>query len=636
MIIYSGTLADFESDVDGGLLAEKLSAAVYEKMGRTTSRSEFSSWQNSLNHMYIVLGMSEVPKDAGIAVEYNIPYTGKRVDMIVAGTDDEGVGSAVVIELKQWMTAESVVEKDGIVKTMLGGSMNETTHPSFQAWSYVQVINDYNVCIQDGLLRLRPCAYLHNYDITDKDPLTDPAYNFYMAEAPLFGIRDKNKLREFIQTYIRHGDRNNVIEMIEGGKLRPSKSLQDCIVSMVKGNREFVMIDGQKIVFEEILEQSRRSKTDPLKRVIIVEGGPGTGKSVLAINLLAKLTDSGCLSAYVTKNSAPRNVYFRKLSEGKERLSRSVTSVKNMFKGSGAFTSSGKNDFDVLLVDESHRLVEKSGMFKNHGENQIKEIIKASKLSVFFIDESQRVTLDDIGTIENIERFARSCNALIKRMELDSQFRCDGSDGYVAWVDDVLEIGETANFDTVDDFEYDIELFDDPNELRRSIREKNLVANRSRMVAGYCWDWRTDKKCDPEYHDVKIPDSGFEMSWNLGSTDTWAVDETSIDEVGCIHTCQGLEFDYVGVIIGDDLTFSDGKVLTDRTKRASTDRSLRGLKQKYPDLEERERVADRIIRNTYRTLMTRGMRGCYIYCTDLPLQEHMRSRIDKFNKNPKN
>lgn len=632
MIIYSGTLADFESDVDSGLLTGKLSAAVYEKMGRSTPHSEFSSWQNSLNDMYIVLGRSEVPKDAGVAVEYNIPYTGKRVDMIITGTDDEGIGSAVVIELKQWTVAESVVEKDGIVRTILGGSMNETTHPSFQAWSYAQVISDYNICVQDGQLRLRPCAYLHNYDIGERDPLTDPAYNFYMTQAPLFGIHDKNRLRKFIQTYIRHGDSGNVIEMIDGGRLRPSKSLQDCIVSLVNGNREFIMIDGQKVAFEEILDQAEMSRTDSSKRVIIVEGGPGTGKSVLAINLLAKLTEKGDVAAYVTKNSAPRNVYFRKLSEGKGNLSHSVTSVKNMFKGSGAFVASGKSDFNVLLVDESHRLMEKSGMFKNKGENQIKEIIDASKLSIFFIDESQRVTLDDIGTVDNIERSARSSGARVKRMELDSQFRCDGSDGYMAWVDEVLGIRETANFDTVDDFKYDIRLFDDPNELRHYIEEKNLAANRSRMVAGYCWDWRSDKKDDPEYHDVRIPNFEFGMSWNLGSTGTWAIDEASIHEIGCIHTCQGLEFDYVGIIIGDDLAYRDGKVVTDRTKRARTDQSLRGLRQKYQNPEEREKVADRIIRNTYRTLMTRGMKGCYIYCTDKPLQEHLRMRINRFKK----
>ena len=222
MIIYNGLLSEFESDIDDGVLATKLSDALKEKMGRTTPFSEFSSWHNSLESMYIVLSNSNVPKDAGIAIEYNIPYTGKRVDMIVSGTDSEGTGSAVVIELKQWTVTESVEEKDGIIKTILGGFMNETVHPSFQAWSYVQVINDYNMCVQDGLLNLRPCAYLHNYNIQENDPLTNPVYNYYMTEAPLFGARDRTELRKFIEKYIRYGDRKNVIEMIDGGRLRPS------------------------------------------------------------------------------------------------------------------------------------------------------------------------------------------------------------------------------------------------------------------------------------------------------------------------------------------------------------------------------------------------------------------------------
>lgn len=632
MIIYSGTLANFESDIDNGVLTEKLREAVQEKMGRSTPYSEISSWHNSLESMYIVLNGSDVPKDAGVAIEYNIPYTGKRVDMIISGTDSSDVGSAIIIELKQWTVTESVEEKDGIIKTILGGSMNETVHPSFQAWSYVQVINDYNMCVQDGLLELRPCAYLHNYNVQENDPLTNPVYNYYMTEAPLFGARDRSKLRKFIERYIRHGDRNNIIEMIDGGRLRPSKSLQNCIVSLVEGNREFVMIDGQKVAYEEIIRQANLSRMDTKKRVIIIEGGPGTGKSVLAVNLLAELTSEGDLATYVTKNSAPRRVYHKKLTKGKSKLSRSVTSVRNMFKSSGSFTKSDKNDFDALIVDESHRLMEKSGLFKHMGENQIKEIIHASKLSVFFIDESQRVTLDDIGTIENIEKFAKRAGAYIRKMELESQFRCDGSDGYIAWLDDLLEIRETANFDTVDDFKYDVRLFDDPKELRMVIEKMNSKKNKSRMVAGYCWNWKSDMRNDPGYHDIKIEEYDFGMSWNLGSTDTWAIDSESVNEIGCIHTCQGLEFDYVGVIIGDDMRFEEGRIITDRTKRARTDRSLHGLNTRYPDSEEADVIADTIIRNTYRTLMTRGMKGCYIYCTDEPLQEYFRERIERFNK----
>ena len=153
--------------------------------------------------------------------------------------------------------------------------------------------------------------------------------------------------------------------------------------------------------------------------------------------------------------------------------------------------------------------------------------------------------------------------------------------------------------------------------------ERNKARNRSRILAGYCWDWLKEGQNNSSVHDIRIGD--FEMSWNLGNTTTFAIDENSVNEVGCIHTSQGLEFDYAGVIIGDDMRYKDGHIVTDFTKRAKTDQSLKGIKKLYkenPELALAE--ADEIIKNTYRTLMTRGMKGCYVYCTDKELAEHFR------------
>ena len=197
------------------------------------------------------------------------------------------------------------------------------------------------------------------------------------------------------------------------------------------------------------------------------------------------------------------------------------------------------------------------------------------KFSIFFIDENQRVTLKDNGSIDEIKNMQRYYDAGIYKMELKSQFRCDGSDGYLAWLDNVLEIRETANFDL--DTKYDFKVFDNPNELRKAIVEKNKINNKSRLVAGYCWDWINEGKNKTDVHDITIPEYDFAMSWNLGNSSTWAIDKESINEIGCIHTCQGLEFDYVGVIIGDDLRFEDGHIVTDYTKRAKTDQSLKGI-----------------------------------------------------------
>lgn len=268
-------------------------------------------------------------------------------------------------------------------------------------------------------------------------------------------------------------------------------------------------------------------------------------------------------------------------------------------------------------------------MFQNLGENQINEIIYAAKCAIFFIDENQRVTLKDIGSVEMIVKFAKQLGANITKMELTSQFRCDGSDGYIAWIDDVLQIRETANYNYMG-LDYDFRIYSDPNEMFNEIKKLNEKNNKCRVVAGYCWDWVKDKKNDPNYYDIVIPEHNFKKSWNLGNTDTWAIDPDSIEQIGCIHTCQGLEFEYVGVIIGNDLVYRSGEVVTDYTKRAKTDQSLKGIKKLMKeDPEYAEKTADQIIRNTYRTLLTRGQKGCFVYCTDKELENYLRDRIEK-------
>lgn len=389
----------------------------------------------------------------------------------------------------------------------------------------------------------------------------------------------------------------------------------------MEGNQEFIMLDEQKVVYEEILKTALLCMNDQKKRTIIVKGGPGTGKTVVAINLLAKLTNEGLFAQYTSKNSAPRNVYAKKLVGHKK------SSINNMFKGAGSYIDAEKNIVDTIICDEGHRLTAKTQLGpKIAGENQIKEIINAGLCSVFFIDESQRVTLNDIGTVAEIRKWVDELESDVTELELLSQFRCNGSDGYLAWLDDVLEIRETANFD-IKDIDYDIRIVDSPTEVRDLIIETNRAHNHSRILAGYCWEWIKSGKNDSSVHDIKIDD--FEMSWNLGNTTTFAIDEDSVNEVGCIHTSQGLEFDYAGVIIGDDMRFEKGHIVTDFTKRAKTDQSLKGIKKLYKENPQYAlKEADEIIKNTYRTLMTRGMKGCYVYCTDSNLAHYLRERLE--------
>ena len=622
MIVYEGIKSEFLNSVMNGTIAEEVRQRIFEKMGRTTPKSEFDSWKNSLSRMYMVLADTSIPDHAGIAIEYNVPQTSKRVDFIVSGYDADNQSNAVIIELKQWDELKKVDGKDALVETYTGGGLREVVHPCYQVWSYATLIRDYNKTVQDQNIVLSPCAYLHNYALKENDPILDEQYKEYIEEAPVFCERDALKLREFIHRFIQKGDDKKILYEIDHGKIRPSKSLQNAISNMLKGNREFIMIDDQKVVYENILQLACKSQKDGKKRTIIVEGGPGTGKSVIAVQLLVGLTKKNQFVQYVSKNQAPRNVYKAKL-KGTVKLS----SVDNMFRGSASYVHVGKDQINTLIVDEAHRLEERSQYTKKTGnENQIKEIINASKCSVFFIDESQRVTMSDIGSVDEIKKWAKAESSEITQLKLLSQFRCNGSDGYLAWVDNTLEIQPTANYN-LEDIDYDIRVLDSPLEVRELIIEKNKINHRSRMLAGYCWDWAKVSENNANIHDIKIGD--FEMSWNLRNS-LFAVDDFSIDQIGCIHTSQGLEFDYVGLIIGDDMRYENHHIVTDFSKRAKTDQSMKGIKKlDKQDHCKAEEKADEIIKNTYRTLMTRGMKGCYIYCTDQNLRNYLKQKIQR-------
>ena len=618
MIIYSSTKQSFIQDFEQGVLVKKLHQTLTEKY-RRVGESEIHSWQTSLSYMANVMRDIAIPDLAGVAIEYIVPNTQKRVDFIITGLDQHNKEHVIIVELKQWGEAFKVADKDNIVSTYLRGGLHEVTHPSYQAWSYCSLIENFNEDVQTRPIELHPCAFLHNFDESISTELRDSIYSAILDISPMFTLGQMNNLRNFIKTYIPKPDTTNIIESIEHGRLRPSKALQDSILSMLKGNKEFVLIDDQKVEFERIKKAALDAIKNNQKTVYIVRGGPGTGKSVVAINLLAECIHNGYIAQYITSNAAPRNVYSTMLQKGFKK-----TEIKALFQGSGTFHTRSKNALQIAIVDEAHRLREKSGMYQNEGEDQIKEIINASLFSVFFIDRNQRVTFKDAGTIDKILKFSTEQKALVYEGALESQFRCNGSDGYLAWLDNVLQIAETANYDGFEG-DYDFRIFDDPNAMYAAIKAKNEINNKSRVLAGYCWDWPKEGRTTSLVKDIQILEHNFGISWNLENSTTYAIDPDSINEAGCIHTTQGLEFEYVGVIIGDDLRYENDKLIVDINKRAKTDQSIKGIKKLLKENpEEGHRIANEIVKNTYRTLMTRGQKGCYIYCTNKGLANYFK------------
>ena len=613
MIIYRATKKQFVDDVFNDTIADNIDSAFVEHLGRHTSPNEVRSWHNSMQYMYKVVNIPELPDEVGVAIEYQIPLTAKRIDFIISGLNAKKKEQIIIIELKQWDEAEPTL-KPGIVVARFQHGKAEVAHPSYQAWSYAYMLLNYNLTIQERGVEISPCAYLHNY--MPDGMINGQRYQDYVVKAPVFLKNDAARLQDYILRHIRYCSHEDIIWKIDNGKLRPSKQLADSLTSMLKGNDEFVMLDDQKVVYETAVHLAKKAQQGK-KQVLIVEGGPGTGKSVLAVNLLVTLTSEGIASQYVTKNSAPRAVYSVKLSGSYKK-----SYINNLFVGSGNFIETMPNTMGALIVDEAHRLNMKSGMFSNLGENQIKEIIKTAHFSVFFVDDCQRIHMKDVGSVEYIMQCAKEMGVDVHLEHLSSQFRCNGSDGYLSWLDNALQIRETANIRLTEE-DYDFRIFDSPTEMFNAIKHKNETNNKSRVVAGYCWDWKS--KQDHRAYDIEIPQFFFRKQWNFNSNEPWLIGEHSIDQIGCIHTCQGLELDYVGVIIGPDMVYKNNRVVTDGFKRSPNDQSLKGFKSMMAhNPKEALQAADTIIKNTYRTLMTRGMKGCYVYCCDPSLAEHFK------------
>lgn len=614
MLAYLATKTQFLNDAP--TIEDIVASAVREHLGISVGQNEYQSWRNSLgNAMSHVMHDPGIPDDVVVAIEYRLNGRRFRIDFLIAGKDDNSSDSLVIIELKQW-TDVKLSPLRNHVRTFVGGGERDVLHPSYQAHSYATHLQQFNEYVYENDVKVKSCAYLHN--CTTGEVVNDVRFHEELSRTPVFVKGEMVGLQELIRDCISSGTQTDLLRRVDEAPVRPSKQLADAAGSMLRGNEEFVLIDDQKTILETIVATATKAQVET-KQVMIIKGGPGTGKSVIAINALARLTNLRLNARYVTPNQAPREVFREKL-KGVRGLN-----VGDLFSGSASYTGSEIDQYDVLIVDEAHRLKLRH-QYSKGGTNQIHEIMDAARLTVFFIDEAQKVTWLDIGDMDAIRDYATRIGAEVQEAELVSQFRCGGSDDYMVWLDNVLGIS-TDNESYFSPDRFDFRILDNPANLKNLIDQRNEHLNKSRVVAGYCWDWVSKKK--PQLPDLVFPEFDFQATWNLYSQGQgWLVQPDSHKQVGCIHTCQGLELDYVGVIVGPDLVVRDGRLVTVPSARAKTDTSLKGFKKELKENPERaNRKADEIIRNTYRTLMSRGMRGCYVWFSDEETAEYFRNRL---------
>lgn len=623
MRLYAGSSTHFITDTTHNQIAAKLETAFFQHYRYNPSPNEVRSWQNSLRATASVFQAAGLD-DHGVLLEYQLPLTSRRLDCIVTGHDAKKGANAVIIELKQWDVAENAAVVGDKVVTWVGGGHRDVLHPSVQVGQYRQYLEDnHEVFYEEGDSRigLSACAYLHNYHVQQDDVILSEPFLPVLKTDPLFSADDVPELCGFLSSRLEAGDGLDLLTRIEESRYRPSKKLMEHVASVIAGKPEYVLLDEQLVAFERVMDSIRRGHADRRKTAVIIRGGPGTGKSVIAINLMASLLREDYVAQYATGSKAFTETLRRKIgSRG-----------GSQFKYFNSYMEAEENTIDVLIADEAHRIREVSHnrftpKAKRTDEPQIEELIRAAKVGVYFIDDRQGVRPEEIGSADLIKEHAEANDCRVFEYQLEAQFRCAGSAGFVNWIDNTLGIARTANviWDGTEDF--DFRILPSPMAVEEAIREKADEGHSARMVAGFSWKWSSPNADGTLVDDVVIGD--YERPWNakpgkrvaegIPPAPLWATDPGGIDQIGCIYTAQGFEFDYTGVIIGPDIRYDLDLQQWVGFPKDSYDTMVKRGKDQFVEL----------VKNTYRVLLSRGMKGCYAYFVDKDTERFVRSRME--------
>ena len=623
MRLYSGTSELFVQDAMRNQISEKLKASFFKAFRYSPSPAEVGSWQNSLLAMAAVIEQAKL-KDHGILLEYQLPLSSKRLDCLITGQDQNGNDNAVIVELKQWQKSDEC-DADSSVLTWLGGTKREVLHPSVQVGQYQMYLQDMHTAFYEGdnPVTLNSCAYLHNYRALTDDAIYAEKFHDTVEKHPLFTANDMESLQDYLQKPLENGNGIEVLRRIDEGCYRPSKKLLDHVSKTINSRSDFVLLDEQKIAYDRVFAEVRKDYHHQDKAVIVIRGGPGTGKSVIAINLMADLLRSGYNAQYATGSKAFTET-LRKIIGARG---------STQFKYFNSYAQAPENIVDVLICDEAHRIRESSNSrftkaALRSGIAQIEELINAAKVLVCFIDDKQVVRPVEIGSTEYILEYARQKQCRIMEYKLDVQFRCSGSESYIQWINNTLGVERTPNVIwNAGEERFDFRVMDSPEAVENALKLRLQEGFTARMTAGFCWPWSDPDAAGQLLNDVNV--GSYKRPWNanpdagrlapgIPKSSLWAYDPNGFHQVGCIYTAQGFEFDYVGVIFGNDLAYDldSGKWLGNRQN--SFDSVVKRDAGKFLDL----------VKNVYRVLLTRGVKGCYVCFIDKDTERFFRSRME--------
>ena len=625
MLIYLNSTVSFIEDIRNNTLSDIMKNNFEAGFGRRPHPSEVASWQNSLPRVRDLIELANMNQNM-IALEYEVPYNQNRIDCLLFGRGLNDEENVVLIELKQWTDVTATDIEGNFVETYTGGGMRVVPHPSQQTKGYHNFMKNFVSEFENKPpFILFSCAYCHNYTKVESEGLFHPIYTKLIEDYPLYTKNDVKTIAGKLKSLLSKGDGFEIFNRFMRSPIRPSQKLLENVTKVIKNEAVFSLINEQLVAKNLIWAKVRKSTKGRESSVIIVHGGPGTGKSVIAINVLAEAAQMGKKVFYGCK-SKPFTEGLKKLVGGDGQM---------LFSNLYRFVPSkvAEEEIDLLLIDEAHR-IEKSSNHRYTSANdktnmpQVEQLIRCAKTSVFFIDDKQNVRSQELGSSELIREAAKKLNQNISEVELVTQFRCMGSNDYLLWLESVLGHSKEKRTLRVNDV-FDFQIFDSPKDLYNKILEiEDQKPNSARLVAGFCWPW--SKKLDENgefVKDVEIDD--FAMPWETPDSISrlpsgyvrwyqWAYRPEGVKQIGCIYTAQGFEFDYIGVIIGDDLQYDTKSDSLVGNIDATEDPTLRSNADNF----------EMHVKNIYRTLLTRGMKGCYIFCTNKDTERFFRSRME--------
>lgn len=593
-------------------LAEQMKHAT----GRYPSSGERRSWSRSLPVIAADL------RDAGLAgvemlVEFQLPLTSKRADVVLAGVDRRTGGPAyVVVELKQWSDAERFENSDELV-TVPGYGNRPVTHPASQVRQYVEYLADFTATLADTPDAVRGIAYLHN--ATDHG-VGDLLEAVTTPQGRLFTGQRRAQLRDYLQEIFAPETGADAADQLLGSAIRPSRQLMAVAADEVQRREMFTLLDEQKDAYNYVLHAVGKASRSNTKTAVIISGGPGSGKSVIALSLMGELSRQGRTVIHAT-GSQSFTTTLRKVAAARNPR------VRKAFLYFNSFMSVEANSLDCVILDEAHRIRETSVNRYTRselrtGRLQIEELLSVARTPVFLLDQFQVVRPGEMGTVADIRAAAAARGIDVMQIDLDDQFRCGGSLEYIRWVEGLLGLGGATAHQWAGDDRFTVEVMESPQEVEAWLAARQRDGFGARMSAGYCWRWSDPRPDGSLVPDVEIGD--WSRPWNLKGdraiggappAPLWATDPAGFGQVGCIYTAQGFEYDFAGVIIGPDLVW-----------RGDSWRIVRGA-NKDPALRSVAQVSDadfdRLVRNVYKVLLTRGMQGIGIYSPDRETLNHL-------------